>query len=254
MNLLIKRVGRLGVASAILLAASARAALDAYPNQLVFLDPVGTTSEPKYVELTNTGDATLTVVAVTPASGRFANAGGSCGTVPFTLAAQASCTLGYTSRPQAVGTIYQYLRATTADGSYEDFTLAGEGDLADLEVDPPTGQVRFMPPLPVGTISEEYFVTLHNSGRVRLQVLSIAPAVVPPVFAFVRTGGGCPEPPFTINAFFSCTVGYTFTPVAVGEAQLTVNFHNTAGSPESVTFSGLGLPEVPIFASGFEGS
>jgi len=235
-------------------AASALAALDANPNLLMFLDPVGSTSAPAYVELTNTGNAPLTVVAVTPATGRFANAGGSCGTVPFTLAAQARCTLGYTSSPQAVGTIYQYLRATAADGTYEDFTLAGEGDLADLELDPLTGQLRFMPAIPVGTISEERLVTLYNRGRVRLQVLSIAPSVVPPVIAFMRTGGGCPEPPFTINAFFSCTVAYTFTPVAVGEAQMTVNFHNTAGSPESVTFSGLGLPEVPIFASGFEGN
>ena len=113
----------------------AQAALVAYPNQLAFLDPVGTTSEPEYVELTNTGNATLTVVTVTPASGRFANAGGTCGTVPFTLAAQASCTLGYTSSPQAVGTIYQYLRATSADGQFDDFTWPARA-ICGLEVEP----------------------------------------------------------------------------------------------------------------------
>lgn len=231
--------------------AFALAALDASPNQLRFLDAVGTTSAPQYVQLTNTGNATVTVVQVTPASGRFANAGGTCGAAPFALAAQASCTLGYTSSPQAVQTIYQYLRATAADGQYEDFTLAGEGDLADLELDPLTGQIYFMPPIPVGTSSGEHFFTLTNDGRVPLQVLSVVPAVVPPVTAFVRTGGGCPEPPFTINAFFSCTVGYTFTPVAIGEAQLDLRIHNSAGSPESMRLTGLGLVDT-LFAHGFE--
>jgi hypothetical protein len=212
---------------------------------------VGATAGPLFVTLSNTGATTLTVVSLTTASGVYARVGGSCGTVPFALAAQASCTLGYTFTPNNIGTVYQMLRATPNVGAYADFTLAGEGARGRLVVD---SSMDFFEPIPVGTISQEKTANLSNEGAAPLQVTAIAPFIVPPVVSFVRTGGNCGEPPFTINAFMGCQILYVFAPVVVGEVQLDMQFHNDAGSPESMTLHGVGTPSDIIFANGFEGN
>lgn len=225
--------------------------LRAQPSQLTFpLQAVGASVGPLFVTLRNTSAAPLSVVSLTPATGVYARVGGSCGAVPFTLAAQASCTLGYTFSPNSIGTVYQTLRATPNAGAFADFTLAGEADRGNLAVQP--SNIRFMPPIAVGEISEEQFATLENTGRVPLQVLAIQPSQPPPVVSFVRTGGSCSTPPFTLFAFASCTVGYTFAPIAIGEVTMDVQIENSVGSDESVTLSGLGLPEIALFADGFD--
>jgi hypothetical protein len=210
----------------------------------------GTTVGPLDVTLRNTSAAALTVISLTPATGVYARVGGSCGTVPFTLASQASCTLGYTFTPNGIGEFRQFLRATPTDGLFVDFTLTGEGDRGHLTID--DRNIRFMPAIAVGEISQAKFFTLTSDGRVSMQVLGIAPYQPPPVVSFVRAGGSCGTPPFTLNPFASCTVGYKFAPIAVGEVQMDVQIAHSLGSPESVTFSGEGLPEAPIFANGFD--
>ena len=210
----------------------------------------GTTVGPLDVTLSNTSAAALTVINLTPATGVYARVGGSCGTVPFTLASQASCTLGYTFTPNGIGEFRQFLRATPTDGLFVDFTLTGEGDRGHLTIDDRT--IYFVAPIAVGEISEAKFITLENDGRVSMQVLGIAPYEPPPVVSFLRAGGSCDTPPFTLNAFTSCTVGYKFAPIAVGEVRMDVRIAHNLGSPESVTLIGYGVPEVPIFANGFD--
>ena len=225
--------------------------LQTNPGQLTFpLQTVGATVGPLDVTLSNTSAASLTVVSLTPATGVYARVGGSCGTVPFTLASQASCTLSYTFSPDSIGTVYQDLRVTPDVGAFVDFTLAGESDIGFLTVQPRT--IRFMPAVPVGEISQEKFATLKNTGRVPMQVLGIEPFLPPPVVSFVRTGGSCSTPPFTLFAFTSCTVAYTFAPIAAGEVTMDVDIANSVGSAQTVTLSGLGLPEISIFADGFD--
>lgn len=226
--------------------------LSSDPGQLNFpLQVVGDTVGPLNVTLSNTANTSVTVVSLTPASGDYARVGGSCGDVPFTLASNASCTLGYTFSPTGVGTVYQSLRATPNAGDHVDFTLAGEADVGHLTVQP--RNIRFMPPITVGQISQESFFTLENTGRVRMQVLSIEPFPVPTVASFVRSGGSCPTPPFTLNAFNTCTVGYVFAPAAAGELTMDVDIENTVASAPSVTLSGLALPAGnEVFGDGFE--
>jgi len=233
-------------------AVSAQAQLEANPGQQNFpITAVGATAGPLFVTLSNTGATTLTVVSLTVASGVYARAGGSCGTVPFTLAAQASCTLGYTFTPYSVDTFYQLLRATPDAGDFIDFGLAGEGARGRLVVD---RTMDFFQPIPVGTISQAKIASLSNEGAAPLQVTAIAPFIVPPFVSFMRTGGNCPEPPFTINAFMGCQIVYVFAPIVVGEVQLDMLFHNNGGSAETMTLRGIGTPNDILFANGFEGN
>lgn len=225
-------------------------ALATNPGQLVFpLQALGATAGPLHVTLGNISNVDVTVVSLTPASGAYARAGGSCGAVPFAVAAQSSCTLGYTFTPVDIGMAYQTITATPAVGESVAFGLAGEGDVGRLLVEPRT--IHFLPPIAVGEISQESFAVLENSGRVPMDVTAIVPSDVPSVLSFLRTGGTCPEPPFTMLASSSCTVGYTFAPAAVGVVELDMQFHNTTASPEIVTLRGEGL-QGDIFADGFD--
>ena len=227
--------------------------LSAGPSLFFGLHALGDTAGPRYLSLSNTSAASLTVVSVTPASGPFnpyTRVGGTCGTPPFTLAAQASCTLGYTFTPNSVGKIYWDYTAVPDVGEVARFTLAGEGGRSFLRTSPRS--YLFLAEIPIGGISNEMTVTLENPGEVRLQVTAIAPFGNPPVVPFVRTGGSCAEAPFTLGARSSCTVGYSFAPVAAGEVEMDIQFHQPSSSPETLTLYGTGLPLDEIFADGFD--
>ncbi|MFA7542120.1 MAG: hypothetical protein WCZ02_08550, partial [Lysobacterales bacterium] len=88
--------------------------------------------------------------------------------------------------------------------------------------------------------------------RVPLEVLAIGPFVAPPVESFFRTGGSCATPPFTILAYSSCTLAYTFAPVEIGEVILELQLENSGGSAETLTLRGEGLLVDVVFADGFE--
>ncbi len=223
------------------------------PGQLMFpLQAVGTTAGPLFVTVKNISRTPATVVSLTPATGEYAYAGGSCGTVPFDIAGLGSCTLGYTFTPFGVGMVYQTLTATASAGNPVNFGLAGEGDQGRLVVQP--RYIYFIPAIPVGAISEERVATLQNIGRVPMDVLEIGPAVEPPTISFVLSGGTCPTPPFSLAASDTCTVLFTFVPSAEGEVELDVRFKNSVSSPETVTLRGEGLPgSDTLFADGFEG-
>lgn len=228
--------------------AGARADLLPSPLQLDFrYQAVGVTSAPGATTLTNTGNQTLTITAVSAATGDYARAGGTCGAAPFTLAANASCTIEHTFRPTSVGPLYQTIVLTLAGGSTVNFGLAGEGAEGFLEITP--SQLYF-PSVPVGSSSNEVTASLANSRPVPLYVTQAAP--LPLVNPFVRTGGTCPQPPFMLGAFGgNCTLTYIFVPTAVGYTSMDLGILATAGT-FSLSFNGEGLPEVPLFRNGFE--
>lgn len=73
------------------------------PSSISFsAQQVGTTSAAQNFTISNTGTASLTVT-VRSVSGDYAISGGSCGTVPFTVAASSSCTVGVTLTPTVEG-------------------------------------------------------------------------------------------------------------------------------------------------------
>lgn len=217
------------------------------PGQLDFgSHRLYTTSLPRATTLTNSGNQPLSVVAVDPATGVYARVGGSCGAAPFSIPAQASCTITHTFRPTALVDFYQTIRVTLNGGGFVDFGLAGRGAEGRLTV-------PFFPiwwsSTPIGTIGDEKLVVLGSSGFVPVEVVQIRNE--PAVSAFVRTGGSCPAPPFELYPNTNCSIAYTFVPSQLGESMLEVSFR-TDGSEERVILRGEGGPELPIFASGFD--
>ena len=97
------------------------------PASLDFGDqPVGTTSAPKRVTLTNTGNLDVTISNIT-ASGDFARSN-SCPISPSTLAKGASCTIDVTFTPTATGNRTGALTITSnASGSPHVASLSGNG-------------------------------------------------------------------------------------------------------------------------------
>lgn len=96
---------------------------------------VGTTSAVQTVTLSNGGSASLNVTALTAPNAPFARAGGSCATtLPITLAAGASCTLGYTFAPSATGAATQTLTVTANAPGSGTIALSGTGVAVQADV------------------------------------------------------------------------------------------------------------------------
>ena len=180
--------------------ADARAELVADPTTRDFGSVmVGTTSPPLFVTLSNSGNTTLTVVSISPglAAGDFARAGGTCGEAPFTLAAQANCTLGYTFTAPAVGPVSRRVRATPDVGNFVEFQLTARGTDEALTS---SGQLSF-PPQPLHETVGPLYVTLSNRGSTDLTVVSLTPASG----VYARVGGSCGDVPFALASNASCT-------------------------------------------------
>lgn len=89
---------------------------------------VGTTSAPQTATLRNDGNAALNVTALTDAAAPFTRSGGTCGSsLPLTLAANASCTLGYAFTPSAAGAASQTLTVTANAPGGGTIVLSGTG-------------------------------------------------------------------------------------------------------------------------------
>lgn len=229
--------------------ANASAELLPTPIQVDFHEhAVGITSDPLATTLLNTGNQSLTVAAVSAATGVYARAGGSCGAPPFTIAAQASCTIQHTFTANALTLFYQTITLTLAGGDSVPFGLRGEGAQGHLTIDPLFGLSWW--PIPVGTIGEEKIVVLGNDGPVPIHVHDIVTSSVPATSAFVRTGGDCPAPPFEID-FGGCYIAYVFVPAQVGESTMDVIFH-TEVSNFPLSLRGEGSAEIPLFKNGFD--
>ena len=229
---------------------SAVAAVVPSPAQVDFSDQaIGTTSDPMATTFTNTGNQAVTVTAASAVTlDAFARVGGSCGQPPFTLAPQASCTIEHTFMPYLVQAYYGYAHLTLAGGERVDYGLTGQGNVAYLDIVPPS---PWFFPVAVGTTStEELTIHLSNSrpvGMVVTQMLSYGPDVS----AFVRTGGSCPtQTPFYFGSIASCTLTYRFMPGHVGPHSMSVSISGSGSF--GFLMSGDGLPEIPLFGDGFE--
>ncbi|WP_257387863.1 choice-of-anchor D domain-containing protein [Tahibacter caeni] len=229
--------------------ANAQAAIVPSPAQVDFGDQaVGTTSEPKATTFINTGSQAVTVMAVSAVTlEAYARVGGTCGEPPFTIAPQASCSIEHTFTPYLVQSYYGYAHLTLAEGGRVDFGLAGDGEVAYLDIQPSSS---WFFPVAVGATSDEQTIYLSNTRSVGMTVTQWTSSG-PDVGAFLRTGGNCPsETPFYFGASSSCTVIYRFRPTHVGDHSMSVSILGSGSFGFSM--SGDGLPEVPVFKNGFE--
>ena len=191
---------------------------------------VGNVSVAKTVTLTNNQTTTLSNIGIA-ASGPFAVASNTCST---SVAAGASCTVGVTFSPTAVGSATGTLtfndRAIT---SPQTVSLSGTGS---APVTLSVTSLSFSTTV-AGSTSTAKTVTLTNKQAVALSNLTVTASG-----PFAVASNTCST---SVAAGASCTVGVTFSPTAVGSATGTLTFNDSAiTGPQTVSLSGTGSAPV----------
>ena len=187
----------------------------------------GNTSTAKTVTLTNSQNVALTFTSPVVASTGFAISSNTCGT---SIAAAATCTVGVTFSPTAIGAATGTLTfADSALSSPQTVSLTGTGS-APVTL---SASSLSLGTVTVGKTSAAKTVTLTNNEAVSLTFSGI---VASAGFAIASNTCGA-----SVAAGKSCTVGVTFTPTAKGAATGTLTFTDAAiNSPQTVSLTGTG--------------
>ena len=191
--------------------------------------PIGQTSSPQTVTLTNTGSATLNISSITT-SGDYHISNNTCGA---TVAAGANCAVSVTFTPTKKGKRTGNLTFTdNAPTSPQVVTLTGVGQ--SITVSPTSlnfGTVA------VGSTSPQQNVTVTNVGTTTVTFTG---------FVFAGTAAGdylisantCGA---TIAPGANCSVEVKFKPTTTGKRSAKLNVKNDGGgSPASVSLTGTG--------------
>jgi hypothetical protein len=191
--------------------------------------PIGQTSSPQTVTLTNTGTATLNISSITT-SGDYHISNNTCGA---TVAAGANCAVSVTFTPTKKGKRTGNLTFTdNAPTSPQVVTLTGVGQ--SITVSPTSlnfGTVA------VGNTSSQQNVTVTNVGTTVVTFTG---------FVFAGTAAGdylisantCGA---TIAPGANCSVGVEFKPTTTGKRAAKLNVKNDGGgSPTSTSLTGTG--------------
>ena len=214
------------------------------PTNLAFgTQPVGVTSVPKTVTLTNnTSDpipfsaASISFTGANAAN--FASPSNTCGA---SIAAGASCTVSVTFTPAGIGPASATLVITVVitnggvSGSQSfDVSLTGTGSAALPGVGFAPTSLTFSGQL-LTTTSAAKTVTLTNTGSGSLTINAIG---ISGDFAQTNTCGALPA---ALAAGANCVISVTFAPTAVGARTGTLTVTDTAGgSPHTVPLTGTG--------------
>ncbi len=191
--------------------------------------PIGQTSSPQTVTLTNSGTATLNISSIT-ASGDFHISNNTCGP---TVAAGANCAVSVTFTPTKKGVRNGTLTFTdNAPNSPQTVALKGTGQSIVLS---PTS-LNFGT-VAVGNTSPQKNVTVTNVGTTTVTFTG---------FVFAGTAAGdylisantCGA---TIAPGANCSVGVEFKPTTTGKRAAKLNVKNDGGgSPASASLTGTG--------------
>ena len=207
--------------------------------------PVGTTSAPQTVILTNSGTADLLIssVAITGTNaGDFAASAGTCqGT---TVTPGGTCSVNLTFTPSATGSRSASLVFTdNANSSPQSVVMMGSGGVPAVSLSAST--LSYTSQL-VGTTSPAQTVTVTNSGTVDLTI-STAALSGPNSGDFAKSADHCTG--VLMPPGHACSVSVTFTPTAGGNRTGTLAItDNAAASPQNVSLSGTGI--VPVVGFG----
>ena len=192
----------------------------------------GASSPVQNLTLTNSGTATLTIGAVS-ASGDFAVAANGCLT---TLGSGASCTLGLTFTPTAVGVRSgTFSLSSNAANSPQTVALTGTGGTAGSTLS--AGALAFGS-INLGNSSAAQTLTISNGGSAPLAISSLKLAAGD----FSQVSTTCVS---TVAVNGSCQVVLMFTPTVTGArtSSLTIT-SNAPATPQTVALSGTGLPAI----------
>jgi hypothetical protein len=207
---------------------------------------VGQSSIPQTVKLANAGTADLRVDTVQPPSGAFAPAGAAtCGTPPFTLAPNASCTLSYGFTPTVAGPAAQSLALDAGTAGNGTIDLSGTGVQGVLTI--ANGSIDFGAVV-LGESSNPHVVRLSNTGTDTLEIGTLET----PSGVFALTGAStCPAlAPFTLARGANCTLVYVFTPDTATASNQTLAVDAGGAGAGSIALSGRGVQGLLAIADG----
>jgi hypothetical protein len=204
--------------------------------------PLGTTSSPQSVTLTNsgTGPLNLSNVAITGTNSGDFPLTNAC---PRALAVGANCQISISFAPTANGPRAAFLDVTdNAPGTPQIIPLSGSGGLAAVQLSAST--LNFASE-PVGNTSASQSVTVSNTGYSTLNISSIS-VTGANAGDFSQTSS-CGS---TLGASSSCTVSVTFSPGVQGSRNAAVTiFDDAPGSPQTITLTGSGIGTVGLSPS-----
>ena len=191
--------------------------------------PIGQTSSPKSVTLTNIGGATLNISSIAT-SGDYQISNNTCGS---TVAVGANCTVSVTFTPTKKnarnGTL---IFVDDAPNSPQTVTLKGTGQ--SISVSPI--KLNFGT-VAVGNTSSQQNVSVTNVGTttVTLTGFAFAGTAASDYLISENTCGA------TIAPGSTCSLGVEFKPTTTGPRNAKLNVKNTGGgSPSSVSITGIG--------------
>jgi hypothetical protein len=206
------------------------------PTALTFAQQtIGTTSAAQQVTLTNSGGATLTLIAASVSPGDFAVTN-SCGN---SLAANSTCAFSVTFSPTASGarsatlTISDQFRSQTVQ-------LSGTG-IAPPGVSLSPASLSFAA-TGVGLTTQPQTLTLTNNGGLPLTISAITASA-----GFTIASNACTT---TLAANAACAITMLFAPTAAGPLSGTLTLTDNAPSgTQAAILSGIGI-DFTLAASG----
>jgi len=191
--------------------------------------PIGASSTPQQVILSNTGNAALNISSIV-ASGDFTQAS-TCGSI---LSAKATCSISVTFTPSAAGTRSGTLTVTdntaSVPGSTQTVPLSGIGQAVPV-VSLSTNTLTFSGQT-IASPSAAQAVTLTNTGSAALNISNVTSSGD---FAQVNN---CST---SVAAGGNCTINVTFTPTVSGNRFGSVTItDNTVSGSQTISMSGTG--------------
>jgi RHS repeat-associated protein len=214
------------------------------PSSLTFTSASGTTSAAQTVTLSNTGNAALSITAIT-LGGSGATSFAQTNTCGASLAAGSSCPISVVFTPGSVGSFSATLSiADNASGAPQTVGLTGTGGA-------PLAPIATITPAALtftaiaGTPSAAQTANLSNTGTAALAISGIT-----------LTGSGAASFSQTntcgtsLAAGSNCLISITFTPSAAAAYNASLSIaDNASGSPQTVSLTGTGTPVPAPIAS-----
>ena len=196
--------------------------------------PVGTTSAPNPVTVTNNGTASLSFTSIVATGDFSVAASGTTCTVGAPLATSGNCVIAVAFTPTAAGARSGSLTlADNAGGSPQGVSLIGTGTAPAVNL----SESPAFPPEPVGTTSPSQGVTVINTGNASLSLAAIR---VSGPFGIAASRTTC-STSSSVSASGSCTVAITFTPTSGGPGSGSLSItDNAPNSPQTVQLAGMG--------------
>lgn len=199
---------------------------------------VDVASAPVDVVVISSGDAPVTLNAITASDPEFALSGDCTTGLPLALNPGQFCTLTTTWTPGAAGPLSAQVSFDSTAGNEPVLDLSGVGVVpGSAEVSLSATHLDFGQ-IPVGQSSDAQTVTLTNTGNAPLTFTSIVLAGADPhSFAMLD---GCGDE--AVAPGESCTIEATFLPAIEGPLTATIVLTDDASdSPQSIVLNGAGI-------------